>query len=400
MGAFFIRRIFQMIIVVLISAIASYALLNLAPGGPLAGLRQQQQSTQFRITEEDIARIRAYFELDLFLPYRFTRWLIGEPRGPVVIGGREYLTDMVVGCRKPVETDVLNEKTGEYDVVVTGCDEAVHMKDLEGRRTSRGILLGDFGLSWRILRDRPVSELLLSRLEKTIQLIGLSTLLSLLIGIPLGVYSAVRQYSRFDYIFTSLAFMGSAMPTFFFGILMIIIFSIVPKDAGWPYVPSGLSESVRDYTVPLIGQVDAGGFKDRTLHLILPTVVLTIFNIAFYSRFVRASMLEVMRQDYVRTARAKGLGEKVVVLKHALRNALIPFITIVVFTLPGLFSGAIITESIFAWPGMGRLYLLALGDYDYPVAMAIFFILAILTVIATLLRDFLYTIADPRIRLS
>lgn len=400
MGAFFVRRIFQMILVVLISAVASYALLNLAPGGPLAGLRQQQQNAAFRITEEDIARIRAYFELDLFLPYRFTRWLIGEPRGPVVIGGREYFSDLLVGCRKPVESEILNEATGEYESRVTGCKEDVFMKDLVGRRTSRGILLGDFGLSWRILRDRPVSDLLLSRLSKTIQLLGLSTLLSLLIGIPLGVYSAIRQYSRFDYIFTSLAFMGSAMPTFFFGILMIILFSLVPKEAGWPYVPSGLSESVRDYTVPIIGAVEAGSFKDRTLHLVLPTAVLTIFNIAFYSRFVRASMLEVMRQDYVRTARAKGLGEKVVVLKHALRNALIPFITIVVFTLPGLFSGAIITESIFAWPGMGRLYLLALGDYDYPVAMAIFFIIAVLTVIATLLRDFLYTIADPRIRLS
>ncbi|HUG34278.1 MAG TPA: ABC transporter permease [Anaerolineales bacterium] len=400
MTAFFIRRIFQMILVVLVSAVASYTLLNLAPGGPLAGLRQQQQNARFRITEEDIARIRAYFELDLFLPFRFTRWLIGVPRGPIVIGGNEYLSDLIVGCRKPVESNFLNEDTGEFITKITGCNENVMMKDLVGRRTSRGILLGDFGLSWRLLRDRPVSDLLASRLVKTVQLIGLSSFLALLIGIPLGVYSAVRQYSRFDYIFTSLAFMGSAMPTFFFGIVMIIVFSIVPKEAGWPYVPSGLSESVRDYTIPLIGEVDAGSFKDRVLHLILPTAVLTIFNIAFYSRFVRASMLEVMRQDYVRTARAKGLGEKVVILKHAFRNALIPFITIVVFTLPGLFSGALITESIFAWPGMGRLYLLALGDYDYPVAMAIFFILAVLTVVATLLRDLLYTIADPRIRLS
>lgn len=400
MTAFFIRRIFQMILVVLVSAVASYALLNLAPGGPLAGLRQVQQGGRFQITEEDIARIRAYFELDLFLPYRFTRWLIGVPRGPMVIGGNEYFSDLLVGCRKPIETEVLNEKTGEYESKISGCKEDVFMKDLVGRRTSRGILLGDFGLSWRILRDRPVSDLLLSRLSKTLQLIGLSTILSLLIGIPLGVYSAVRQYSRFDYIFTSLAFMGSAMPTFFFGILMIILFSIIPKDAGWPYIPAGLSESVRDYTIPIIGEVQAGSFKDRSLHILLPTAVLTIVNISFYSRFVRASMLEVMRQDYVRTARAKGLAERVVILKHALRNALIPFITIVVFTLPGLFSGAIITESIFAWPGMGRLYLLALGDYDYPVAMAIFFILAILTVIATLTRDFLYTIADPRIRLS
>jgi peptide/nickel transport system permease protein len=240
----------------------------------------------------------------------------------------------------------------------------------------------------------------MSRLPKTIQLMGVSTLLSLLIGIPLGVYSAVKQYSRFDYIFTTLAFIGSAMPTFFFGILMIILFSIVPKEAGLPYVPSGLSESVRDYTVPVIGAVEAGSLKDRVLHLILPVSVLTIVSISFYSRFVRASMLEVMRQDYVRTARAKGLSERIVILKHALRNALIPFITIVVFTLPGLLGGAIITESIFAWPGMGRLYLLALGDYDYPVAMSIFFILAVLTVLATLLRDVLYTLADPRIRLS
>jgi len=400
MGAFFVRRIFQMIIVVLVSAMASYALLNLAPGGPLAGLRQQQQGNQFRITEEDVARIRAYFELDLFLPYRFMRWLIGEPRGPLTVGGQEYFSDMVVGCRKPVETEVLNEATGAYETVVTGCKELVHMKDLVGRRTSRGILLGYFGLSWRILRDRPVSELLLSRLPKTIQLIGFSTLLSLLIAIPLGIYSAVRQYSRFDYIFTTLAFMGSAMPVFFFGLLMIIVFSLVPKEAGLPYVPAGLSESVRDYTIPLIGAVEAGSFKDRTLHLILPTAVLTFLNISLYSRFIRASMLEVMRQDYVRTARAKGLNERLVVMKHALRNALIPFITVVVFTIPGLFAGAIITESIFAWPGMGRLYLLALGDFDYPVAMAIFFILAVLTVVATLLRDFLYTLADPRIRLS
>jgi peptide/nickel transport system permease protein len=400
MGAFFVRRIIQMILVVLISAVASYALLNLAPGGPLAGLRQTQQNARFQITEEDIARIRAYFELDLFLPYRFTRWLIGVPRGPMVIGGREYFSDVVVGCRKPVETDFLNEQTGEYESKVTGCNESVHMKDLVGRRTSRGILLGDFGLSWRILRDRPVSDLLLSRLPKTIQLIGLSTILSLLIALPLGVYSAVRQYSKFDYIFTTLAFMGSAMPVFFFGLLMIIVFSLIPKEAGWPYVPAGLSESVRDYTIPLIGQVEAGSFKDRALHLVLPTAVLTFLNISLYSRFIRASMLEVMRQDYVRTARAKGLDERMVIMKHALRNALIPFITIVVFTIPGLFAGAIITESIFAWPGMGRLYLLALGDFDYPVAMSIFFILAVLTVVSTLLRDFLYTLADPRIRLS
>ncbi len=399
MTAYLIRRVLQSILVVFISAVATYVLLSFAPGGPMAGLRQIQQSGRFQITEDDIARIRASFELDLKLWVRFSRWLVGVPNGPVVVGGKEYFADMVVGCRKPIEAEVLNSR-GEYEIVVVGCKENVYMKDLVGRRTSKGILFGDFGLSWRILRDRPVSDLIGSRLSKTLQLIGLETVLSLLIGIPLGIYSAVRQYSKFDYIFTTLAFMGSAMPSFFFGLLLILLFSILPKGAGLPYIPAGLSESVRDYSIPMIGDVVAGSFKDRTLHLILPVTVLTLINIAGWSRFIRASMLDVLRQDYVRTARAKGLREITVIMKHALRNALIPFVTIVVFTIPGLFSGAIITESIFAWPGMGRLYILALGDYDYPVAMAIFFILAVLTVIATLLRDIIYTLVDPRIRLT
>jgi peptide/nickel transport system permease protein len=399
MVAYLIRRIFQMILVIFISAVATYALLNLAPGGPLAGLRQIQQGGRFKITEEDIARIRAYFELDLSLPVRFSRWLAGTPTGPLVVGGKAYFSDVVVGCRKPIEEEVLNSK-GVYEVKTVGCKEVVYMKDLVGRRTSRGVMFGDFGLSWRLLRDRPVSDLIESRLSKTLLLIGLETLFSIVIGVPLGIYSAVKQYSRFDYFFTSLAFMGSAMPTFFFGLLLIMAFSIIPKNAGLPYLPAGLSESVRNYTIPVIGYVVAGSPKDRILHLILPVTVLTLINIAGWSRFIRASMLEVLRQDYVRTARAKGLSQRVVLMRHALRNALIPFITIVVFTIPALFSGAIITESIFAWPGMGRLYLLALGDYDYPVAMAIFFILAVLTVVATLLRDILYTVVDPRIRLS
>jgi peptide/nickel transport system permease protein len=399
MTAYLIRRILQSILVVLISAVATYVLLSFAPGGPLAGLRQIQQSGRFQITEDDIARIRASFELDLNLWVRFSRWLIGMPKGPVTIGGKEYFADVVVGCRKPIEAEV-TDADGVPQIITVGCKENVYLKDLVGRRTSRGILLGDFGLSWRILRDRPVSDLINSRLSKTLQLIGLETLLSLIIGIPLGIYSAVRQYSTFDYIFTTLAFMGSAMPSFFFGLLLILLFSILPKGAGLPYIPAGLSESVRDYTIPMIGDVVAGSFKDRALHMILPVTVLTLINIAGWSRFIRASMLDVLRQDYVRTARAKGLREITVIMKHALRNALIPFVTIVVFTIPGLFSGAIITESIFAWPGMGRLYILALGDYDYPVAMAIFFILAVLTVIATLLRDIIYTLVDPRIRLN
>lgn len=399
MTGFLIRRFLQMIVVVFFSAVASYALLNLAPGGPTSGLRQMSQSSRFQITEEDIARIRAYYELDLYLPLRFSRWLIGWPRGPLKIGNIELFANTPIGCRKTVEAEV-RLANGRIETREIGCSEYVYFSSLVGRRTSRGVLFGDFGLSWRLTRDQPVSKLLVSRLPKTVQLIGLATLLSLLLGIPLGIYSAVKQYSRFDYIFTSLAFMGSAMPTFFFGIVLILLFSILAKNAGLPYLPPGSAVSVRAYTIPLLGTIQPGSVQDQILHIILPALTLTIVSVSTWSRYVRASMLEVLRQDYVRTARAKGLVERLVIVKHALRNALIPFITIVVFSIPGLFGGAIITESIFSWPGMGRLYFTALGDYDYPVAMAILFITAVLTVIATLLRDILYTLVDPRIRFS
>ena len=150
--------------------------------------------------------------------------------------------------------------------------------------------------------------------------------------------------------------------------------------------------------MPWFGTITAESTLDRALHLILPVAVLTIISVAGWSRYVRSSMLEVLRQDYVRTARSKGLTERVVINRHALRNALIPFATLVVFTIPALFAGAIITETIFSWPGMGRLYWLALGEYDYPVAMAFLLISAVLTVIATLIRDVVYTFLDPRIR--
>jgi len=399
MTGYLIRRVFQMILVIFISAVVSYALLNLAPGGPLAGLGQATQSARFRITEEDIARIREYFEMDLIVPVRFTRWFMGQPTGPLTIGGKQFFAGLVVGCRKPIEAQRV-DKNGKDITVTIGCKQPVTLADLVGRRTSRGVILLDFGRSWTTMRDRPVSDLLLTRLPNTLRLLGLELILALIIGIPLGIYSAVKQYSRFDYIFTTLAFMGSSMPSFFFGILMILFLSVLPKMAGLPYLPPGSSEAVRDYVIPWFGTITAGSFTDLALHMILPTLVLVIISVAGWSRFIRASMLDVLRQDYVRTARAKGLTERVVIVKHALRNALIPFVTIIVFSLPGLFGGALITESVFSWPGMGRLYVQALGNYDYPVNMAILFITAVLTVIATLLRDVLYTVVDPRIRFS
>ena len=399
MTNYLLRRSFQMLIVLLLSAAVTYALLMLAPGGPLQGLRQQVGSSVRQITAEDFARIRARFELDLYLPFRFTRWLVGWPRGPMTIFGQTYLTDFQVGCNIPVE-ESYQLPNGKFATRWVGCGDYVLMSELVDRRVSRGVLFGDFGDSWGILRDRPVSLVLASRLPYTLQLIGLSTLIALLIGVPLGVLSAVRQYSIFDYIVTTLAFMGSAMPTFFFGIVLILVFGILFKRAGWIYLPPGDAQAVRDYTIPLLGYVAKGSFKDLVLHMIMPTSVLVFVSVAGWSRFVRASMLEVLRQDYVRTARAKGLLERVVVAKHAFRNALIPFITVAVCTIPGLVGGAIITETVFNWPGMGRLFFDALGRSDYPVSMAILLITAFLTVVATLLGDVLYTLVDPRIKLS
>jgi peptide/nickel transport system permease protein len=395
---YLIRRVFQMVIVLFFSSAASYALLNLAPGGPLTFLSQ----AQIRLNQDDIARIRAYFELDLYLPYRFSRWLIGWPRGPINIGGQQYLADVAVGCRQPLEA-LVRTSAGTIENRTIGCREGqtVTMADLVGRpRTSRGVMFGDFGNSWQITRDRPVSKVVLSRLPRTLQLMVLSTLISIAIGVPLGIISAVRQYSVFDYTVTSLAFFGSSMPTFFFGLLMILVFSVTFQRAGFLYLPPGNALAVKDYVIPLVGKIEAGSLQDALLHLIMPVTVLVMFNVSAWSRFVRTSMLEVLRQDYVRTARAKGLSEQVVIAKHALRNALIPFITIVVFSIPGVFGGAIITETVFNWPGMGRLYFDALGRTDYPVAMALLLITAFLTVVATLLSDVLYTVADPRIRFS
>lgn len=391
MSGYLIRRVLQMFVTLFLVAVATYYLFNISPGGPTAGLRQSQR----RLTPQDIARVRAQYELDFYWPVRFSRWLIGFPNGPIQIGGREFFADVPVGCYLPGEND---------------CQTLVYLRDIQKYhppvKSSKGILRGDFGLSTVVRIGQPAINEILSRLPATLELGILSLLLSIAIGLPVGIYSAVRQYSRFDYIATTITFLGSAMPTFFFGLLMILIFAIAPvylqETIPWiPRLPPGLRESVRPYDIASWWQrIEPGSVADRVLHLIMPLAVLAFFNSAQWSRFVRSSMLEVLRQDYVRTARAKGLVERVVIAKHALRNALIPFVTILVLQLPAVFAGAIITETIFAWPGMGRLYVDALNRSDYPIALAFVFITGVLTVIATLLGDILYTVVDPRIKYS
>jgi peptide/nickel transport system permease protein len=391
MTAYLIRRLLQMVLVTLMAAMATYFLFNIAPGGPLTGLSQQQA----KLTREDRARLRAQYELDLYWPVRFSRWLIGEPNGPIIIGGTEFFYNVPVGCY------LINEQTG-------GCDDYVYPDEIPTHHpevlSSRGVLRGDFGKSTVLRQGAPVADEIWSRLGPTLELMISALVLSIFIGVPIGILSAVRQYSRFDYFFTTFSFIGSAMPVFFFGLLLILTFSVMPvfleDTIPWiPRLPSGLRVAIRPYEVASwLPRVQPGTPVDRMLHLFMPLLVLTFFNTATWSRFVRSSMLEVLRQDYVRTARAKGLVEQAVIMKHALRNALIPFVTILVLQIPGVFAGAIITETVFAWPGMGRLYVDALNRSDWPIALAFIFITAVLTVIATLLGDILYTVVDPRIK--
>ena len=190
------------------------------------------------------------------------------------------------------------------------------------------------------------------------------------------------------------------MPVFWFGLLMIILFGLKFGDWGLPTFPTGdvFTTRVMSGSIQDVLNVQPHSLADRVVHLFLPVSVLTMLYLAGWSRFMRSSMLEVLRQDYVRTARAKGLRERAVVLKHAARNALIPLITIVVFQIPGIFGGAILTETIFNYPGMGRLFIDALNRDDWPIVMALLLITAVLTVIATLVGDILYTVVDPRIR--
>jgi peptide/nickel transport system permease protein len=241
----------------------------------------------------------------------------------------------------------------------------------------------DWGDSWHVAFGQPVGKVIGERLPQTIQLMSISIFLSLVIALPIGIYSAMHQYSKLDYIATGLSFFGISMPVFWFGLMLMIIFAV---DLHW---------------LPTSGVSTPGLEKDpidRVKHMIMPVSVLSLLFIAQWSRFMRASMLEVLTQDYLRTARAKGLGEGLVVVRHALRNALVPIITILGLDVPLLFSGAIITEGIFSWPGMGRLLLDGIFGNDWPVVTAVIMITAFLVLLGNLMADVLYAVVDPRIR--
>jgi peptide/nickel transport system permease protein len=255
------------------------------------------------------------------------------------------------------------------------------------------VVQGDFGMA--TTSSRPVIDEIVDRLPNTLYLMAAAWGVSLLIAIPVGILSAVKQYSKFDHVVTALTFVGQSIPSFFLGLLLLLVFYMRLDNpvSGGPLLPSG--------GVKTIGE-NLTGFamiQDRLIHLILPVTMLAATWIAWYSRFLRASMLETIHLDYVRTGRAKGLKERSVIWRHAFRNAAIPLVTLMALDLPLLFTGALFAEVIFSWPGMGRLFFQAAERRDYGLLMAIIMITSFLIIVANILADIAYRLLDPRIKL-
>ncbi len=249
-----------------------------------------------------------------------------------------------------------------------------------------GLLHGDFGRS--LVDGSSVLSHIGDRLPNTIELTVTAILLGILISIPLGVVGALRRGSVIDNFFTFLSVAGVSIPSFWLALLLILLFSVSFHAWGLPWLPSGGAESAFGGGDPI----------DRITHLILPASCLAFVYIAIWSRFTRSSMLEVLSQDYVRTARAKGMSERRVTYLHALRNSLVPLVTLIGLELPGLVSGGAIIEIVFSWPGVGRLALERALQYDYTMVLGLTTFVALLVVVGNLLADVFYALLDPRIR--
>jgi peptide/nickel transport system permease protein len=253
-------------------------------------------------------------------------------------------------------------------------------------------LTGDFGYSFSYMR--PISQILPEVMWNTLQLTFMSLLVIFGLGMLIGIFQAVRQYSVGDNVLTFVALFFYSMPGFWLALMLILVFSLKASQWGWPIQFPASQMTASGYEFLSTGEQ----IRNRMMHLILPSLALGVGSAAGVARYMRGSLLEVIRQDFVRTARAKGLEERVVIFKHALRNALLPIITLFGLTLPFLFSGAVLIEVIFAWPGMGRLIVDAVFQRDYPLIMASSFVIAVMVILGNLLADVLYAIADPRIR--
>lgn len=329
-----LRRLFFAIPTLLVISFIIFALLDLAPADPLSNL-------PLTIPPEVREQIRNALGLDQPFLIRYLKWLhqffVNEP------------------------LNILQQTTG----IVIGDPHRLRI------------------LSWAT--RSPVVDLIVQRMPQTLWVVGLSYVFGVMLAIPIGVISAYKQYSIFDQIGTFVSMVGYSVPTFFTGVLFIVIFS---STLQW-------FPSVYDTTLSV---TDWSSFVAQVKQMVLPVTVLTLYNTSQISRFVRASMLENLHQDYVRTARAKGVKEKTVLLVHVLRNSLIPVVTVIALGVPTIFSGAIITEQIFRVNGLGQLLITAIQGADLPLVQTLTFIFAVLIVLFNLIADVLYGILDPRIR--
>lgn len=252
----------------------------------------------------------------------------------------------------------------------------------------KGILRGDWGNS--LVTRRPVLEMIGDRLPNTLMLMVTAEIVIIILSLTIGLLSALRPYSLFDNLVTGLSFIGYSMPVFWLALMLMYIFAVNFRRWGLPYLPTvGMFD-------PAVGKTTGELIK----HMILPLSTLAVISTAGYSRFVRSSILEVLGQDYVRTARAKGLRGMYVVFRHALPNAALPFITLIGLDIPFLLAGAVVTERIFAWPGMGRLFIDHTERADFPMLMGILMLISIAVVIFQIITDVVYSFVDPRIRLE
>ena len=311
------RRVLQSIPLLIGVSIIGFALMHLAPGGPLA-----VYTLNPTITNQDIERIR----------------------------------------------------------VVLGLDQPVHIQYF---KWASGMFTGNWGNTF--FGGRPVLDVILERMPATFLLMGSALSMAILIGATIGVLGAIRRYSIFDMLATSGAMVALSFPTFWFGLMAIYFFAV---RMGW--LPSG-------------GMYELGeenNLLDLLRHLVLPTMVLALVISAIWSRYTRSAFLEVMHQDYMRTAKAKGLRPRQRLLRHALPNALKPLIALLGIELPALFSGALVTETIFGWPGMGRLFVYALGMKEYPILMGMIMFTGLFVIVGNLLADIAIAVLDPRVRLG
>jgi peptide/nickel transport system permease protein len=339
---YIIRRLLQAIPLLLLISIVIFMLVNNI-GDPLVSFAGDRK----RLRPEDRLELSRRLGLDKPLPTQYVFWLIGN------------------------------------DWTMLDLDDD-GVADIAGSR--KGVLRGDFGNSFG--ERRPVLEVINERIPNTLLLMLTAELVILIFSLIIGIYSALHKYSVMDNVITGLSFIGYSMPVFWLALALMYIFAVHFRRWGLPYFP-------------VIGMYDLDvgpTVKQIAWHMTLPLASLSIISIAGYSRYVRSQMLEVIQQDYIRTAYAKGLGGRAVLMRHALKNASLPLVTIVGMDLPMLVGGAIVTETIFGWPGMGRLFYDSAKIADIPVLMGIMCIISILVVVFQILTDITYTFLDPRIR--